>query len=134
MAPRPIAAATIAFGLVSIPVKLFTSTQSSGTIRFRMLDGETKQPVKQQYIRPTDGKVVPRDDMVKGYEYAKDQFVVFTPEELKALEEEATKAIAIEEFVPLEAVDPDGLRSIEFDGKAGAEMAAAIIRQERTAR
>lgn len=105
MAARPLATATISFGLVSIPVKLFTTTKSSESISFRMLHETCKSPLKYQYYCPKDDDVVQRSDTVKGYEYAKNQFVVFTPDELKAMEEEATKAIAIEEFVPLDAID-----------------------------
>ncbi len=106
MAPRPLASATISFGHVSIPVKLFTSVESSESISFRMLHQNCGSPLKYQTWCPKDDKKVERDGIVKGYEYAKDRFVVFTPDELKALEEEATKAIAIEEFVSLDKVDP----------------------------
>lgn len=105
MVARPLATATISFGLVSIPVKLYTTTKSSESISFRMLHETCKSPLKYQYYCPKDDEVVERSDTVKGYEYAKNQFVVFTPDELKAMEEEATKAIAIEEFVPLDAID-----------------------------
>ena len=91
---------------MSIPVKLFSTGQPSESISFRMVHKECGSPLKQQYICPRDGKVVERDGIAKGYEYAKDKFVLFTPEEIKALEEMATKAIAITEFVPLPAVDP----------------------------
>jgi DNA end-binding protein Ku len=106
MAPRSIATATVSFGLVSIPVKLYTTSQPTEGISFRMLHGKCKTPLKQQYVCPTDGEKVERDDVVKGYEFAKDQFVLFSPDEIRALEEEATKAIAIDEFVPLPTVDP----------------------------
>jgi len=106
MAARPLASATISFGLVSIPVKLFTSTKASETISFRMLHKKCSTPVKYRYWCEQDASTVERDDIVKGYEYAKGQYVVFTPEELKGLEEEATKAIAIEEFVSIDLIDP----------------------------
>lgn len=106
MAPRSIATATVSFGLVSIPVKLFTTSQPAEGISFRMLHGRCRTPLKQQYVCPTDGEKVERDEIVKGYEFAKDQYVLFSTEEIKALEEETTKAIAIEEFVPLATVDP----------------------------
>ena len=80
MAARSIASLTVSFGLVSIPVKLFSATQASGAISFNMLH---KPPcgsrLKQQYICAKEGVVVPREDMVKGYEFAKDQYVMFTP-------------------------------------------------------
>lgn len=106
MAARSVGNGHISFGLVSIPVKLYPATQTSSAISFHLLDKESGTRVRQQYIRPSDGKVVPREDMVKGYEFAKDQYVIFTPEELKALEEKADQAIDITEFVPLAAVDP----------------------------
>jgi DNA end-binding protein Ku len=107
MAARSIASLTVSFGLVSIPVKLYSATQASGAISFNMLH---KPPcgsrLKQQYICAKEGVVVPREDTVKGYEFAKDQYVVFTPEELKALEEAGTHMVEITEFVPISSVDP----------------------------
>ena len=106
MPPRPIASATISFGLVTIPVKLFPATQSSASISFNMLHKECGSRLKQQYICQRDEVVVPRDDIIKGYEFAKDQYVTFTTEELKALEERATQTMDIAEFVPMDKVDP----------------------------
>jgi len=103
---RAIAGATISFGLVSIPVKLFAATQASASISFNLLHNKCKSRLKQQYICSTDNEIVHRDDMVKGYEFAKDQYVTFTPDELKSLEEKATGSIDIAEFVPLAAIDP----------------------------
>jgi DNA end-binding protein Ku len=103
---RAIAGATISFGLVSIPVKLFAATQASASVSFNLLHKKCSTRLKQQYICPTDNEIVSRDDMVKGYEFAKDQYVTFTPEELKSLEEKATGSIDIAEFVPLAAIDP----------------------------
>ncbi len=103
---RAIGTGTISFGLVSIPVKLFSSNKSSSGIRFNLLDKETGSRLKQKYFRATDGEPVERDAMVKGYEFAKGQYVTFTDEELKAVSEESTKAIEITEFVPVELVDP----------------------------
>jgi DNA end-binding protein Ku len=105
MAARAISSATISFGLVSIPVKLFTTTESSGQISFNMLH-QCGTRVKQQYWCPTDEKVVPREEMVKGYEFAKGKYVTFTNEEIKSLEAEATQMIEIREFLPLAQVDP----------------------------
>lgn len=107
MAARSIGTGTISFGLVSIPVKLFSTNEPSSGISFNMLHEKCKGRLKQQYICPTDNnEVVDRSEMVKGYEFAKGQYVLFTEDELKALEEQATKTIQIEEFVPLEKVDP----------------------------
>src|SRR4029453_9883034 len=105
-APRSIGSLTISFGLVAIPVKLYTATQSSGQISFNLLHKECGSRLKQQYVCLKDGQIVERDDMVKGYEFAKDQYVAFTPEEIKALEEVGTHAVEISEFVPIESVDP----------------------------
>jgi DNA end-binding protein Ku len=103
---RAIAGATVSFGLVSIPVKLFAATQASAGVSFNLLHKKCSSRLKQQYICPTDNEIVGRDDMVKGYEFSKDQYVTFTPDELKALEEKATGSIDIAEFVPLAAIDP----------------------------
>jgi len=105
MAARAISSATISFGLVSIPVKLYTTTESSGQISFNMLH-QCGTRVKQQYWCPTDERVVPREEMVKGYEFAKGKYVTFTNDEIKALEAEATQMIEIREFLPLAQVDP----------------------------
>jgi DNA end-binding protein Ku len=105
MAARPLSSATISFGLVSIPVKLFTTSASGTQISFNWLHGCGSR-VKQQYWCPKDERVVSRDELVKGYEFAKGQYVQFTPEELKALEEEGSETIEITEFLPLAKVDP----------------------------
>lgn len=104
---RPIASVTISFGMVSIPVKLFSATESKASISFNMLHEKCKGRVKQQYICERDGgAVVPRTEMVKGYEFAKDQYVVFTPEEIKKMEEDRTGLIDISEFLDIKQVDP----------------------------
>jgi len=105
MAARSIASLSLSFGLVSIPVKLYSATESSSTVRFNMLASDGSR-LKQQYVSEKDQKVVERKDMVKGYEFEKDQFVIFTAEELKALEEGARHTIDIVSFIPTEAVDP----------------------------
>jgi len=104
MPARAISSATISFGLVAIPVKLYTAT-SSQQVHFNMLHPETKTRVQQQYITPATGEVVDRGTLVKGYEYARGQYVVFTDEELKALEAERSNSVDIVEFVPLASVD-----------------------------
>lgn len=105
MAARPIGAATISFGLVSIPVRLFTTGESGSQISFNWLH-TCGSRVKQQYWCPKDERVVQRDELVKGYEFAKGQYVQFTPDELKAMEEAGSETIDIAEFLPLEKVDP----------------------------
>lgn len=106
MAARSIASLTVSFGLVSIPVKLYSATESSRAISFNLLHKGCGSRLKQQYICAKEDVVVPREDMVKGYEFAKDQYVTFTPEELKALEETGTHTAEITEFVPIQSVDP----------------------------
>ena len=106
MAARSIATLTVSFGLVSIPVRLFSATEASKTISFNMLHKTCGSRLKQQYICVKEEVIVPREDTVKGYEFAKDQYVIFTPEELKAMEEAGTHMADIVEFVPLESVDP----------------------------
>ena len=104
MAARAFASGVISFGLVSIPVKLYTAA-SSEQVRFNMLDRRHGVRVRQQYYSPADNKVLEKEDIVKGYEYAKNQFVVFTDEELKAAEADRSNSLDIVEFVPLSAVD-----------------------------
>lgn len=107
MSARAIGTANISFGLVSIPVKLFSASNASAGISFNMLHGKCGSRVKQQYICPKeDNVVVPREDIRKGYEFAKDQYVLFTTEELKALEEESTQTVEVTEFVPVAEIDP----------------------------
>ena len=96
----------ISFGLVSIPVKLYSTGESAAGIQFNMLHKKCGSRLRQQYFCPVDNEVVGREDMVKGYEYSKNQYVLFTEEELKALVPEPTNAVEITEFVPLERVDP----------------------------
>jgi DNA end-binding protein Ku len=102
---RAIASLSISFGLVSIPVKLYSATVTSERISFNLVRKSDGSRVKQQYFAVDDGKPVERADMVKGYEFAKDQYVQFIPAELKALEETTTHSIDVAQFVPLESVD-----------------------------
>ncbi len=106
MAARSLASLTVTFGLVSIPVRLYAATQASGSISFNLLHKGCGSRLKQQYVCAKEGVIVERSETVKGYEFAKDQYVVFTPEELKAMEEAGTHAIEIDEFVPAASVDP----------------------------
>ncbi len=106
MATRPIASGTVAFGLVAIPVKLYSTNESSSSISLNFIHEKCGTRVKYQYYCPTDDEMVTRDELVKGYQFAKDQYVLFTAEELKAMEMRATHSIEITEFVPLAQVDP----------------------------
>ncbi len=139
MAARSIASLNVSFGLVSIPVKLYSATEASRTISFNMLHKDCGSRLRQQYFCLKEEVPVPREDIVKGYEFAKDQYVIFTPEELKAMEEAGTHMAEITEFVPLEAVDP-----VYFDkayylapDKGGAKpyalLAAALRESNRCA-
>ena len=105
MAPHSLGSGTISFGLVSIPVKLYTAA-SSGGVSFNLLHAKCGSRIKQQTFCPVDNEVVERSALVKGYEFQKDQYVRFTDEELKSLEGESSKVIDIAEFVPLSSVDP----------------------------
>jgi DNA end-binding protein Ku len=116
MPARSISNATISFGLVSVPVNLYSSAESSASVSFNMLHKKCGSRLKQQYICPKDNEIVTRDETVKGYEFAKDQYVVLSPEELKALEEKATGAIDVLEFVPLSKVDRVYLEKVYYLG------------------
>jgi len=105
MSAHSIGSATISFGLVSVPVKMFSTGESSAAISFNWLHKKDGARLKQQYVCSKDGDKVEKDEMVKGYEFSKGQYVIFTPEELKALEEKASGAIDIQEFLPAEQVD-----------------------------
>jgi DNA end-binding protein Ku len=111
MPARSIGTGTLSFGMVSIPIRTYAAGESSAAVSFNLLHGKCKSRLKQQYVCPKDNEIVPRDQMVKGYEFTKEQYVTFTEEELKAMAEEAQKAIEITEFVPMATVDP-----VFFDG------------------
>ncbi len=104
MAARAQGTAAISFGMVSIPVKLYTTAQSTAAIRFNQL-GPDGARVKQQYISAKTGDLVERSEMVKGYEFAKGQYVTFSADELKAIEAQTTHTVDIKEFVPADDVD-----------------------------
>ena len=106
MPARSIGTGTLSFGMVSIPIRMYSAGESSSAVSFNRLHAKCKSRMKQQYVCPKDNEVVPPDQMVKGYQFSKDQYVAFTKEELKAMEQEAQKAIEITEFIPAEAVDP----------------------------
>ena len=105
MPPHAIGSGTISFGLVSIPVKMYTAA-SSANVSFNQLHAKCGSRIKQQTFCPVCNEVVDRTALVRGYEVSKDRYVRVGEDELKALEGEAGKTIDIEEFVPLEKVDP----------------------------
>jgi DNA end-binding protein Ku len=128
MPPRSLASATISFGLVSVPVNLFSSSESSAAISFNMIQTKCGSRLKQQYICAKEGSVVEKDEICKGYEFAKDQYVLFSAEEIKALDEKATNAIDIAEFVPLAAVDRIYLEKVYYLGSGkGGERAYRLL-------
>lgn len=104
--PRAIATGQIAFGLVSIPVKLFSAAESSERVAFNMLHGDCGSRVQQQLFCPKDERTIDRTEVVKGYEFSKGQYVLFSEEELKTMEEKATQQIDITEFVKSDLIDP----------------------------
>ena len=104
--PRAIAAGQIAFGLVSIPVKLFSAAETSEKISFNMLHKDCGSRVQQQLFCPKDERTIGREDTVKGYEFSRGQYVLFNEEELKQLEEKSTQQIDITEFVKSDLIDP----------------------------
>src|SRR5687767_1006458 len=103
--PRAIWSGAISFGLVNIPVKLYSAV-SRKTVRFHQLDRDDNQRIQQKRVNPRSGREVPYEQLVKGYEVGPDRYVVITPEELDALEPEKTRTIDIEAFVDLDQIDP----------------------------
>ena len=130
MPARSIGNGTLSFGMDSIPIRMYAAGESASAISFNLLHAKCKSRLKQQYVCPKDNEIVPRDQMIKGYEFQKEQYVTFTPDELKAMEEESQKAIEITEFVPAAKVDP-----VYFDGAyylgpdKGGEKAYKLINE-----
>ena len=139
MAARSIGTLSISFGLVSIPVKLYSATEASRSTSFNLLHKACGSRLKQQYICQKENVPVAREDMVKGYEFAKDQYVMFSPEELKAMEEAGTQTAEITEFLPIEAIDPVYfdkayyLAPDKFGAKPYALLARALRESKRCA-
>ncbi|MFL5249441.1 MAG: Ku protein, partial [Myxococcales bacterium] len=139
MPARSIGTATISFGLVSVPVNIYSSSESKTSVSFNMLHKKCGNRLKQQYICTKDNEIVTRDETVKGYEFAKDQYVVLSVEELKALEEKATGTIDVVEFVPLAGVDREYLEKVYYLGpdkggdRAYRLLAAALKETGRAA-
>ncbi len=133
MAARALASLTVSFGMVSIPVKLYSATQAQAGVSFNLLHASCGSRLKQQYLCAREGVVVERADMTKGFEFAKDQYVTFSPEELKELEEKGTQTIEINEFVPAESIDPIYYDKAYFLGpdKGGAKPYALLAESMR---
>src|ERR687887_931220 len=102
---RSIWSGAISFGLVNVPVKLYSAV-SRKTVRFHQLNAETGHRIAQKRVDPETGDEVPYEQIVKGYELTRDRYVVITPEELEALDPEKSRTIDIEDFVDLEEIDP----------------------------
>src|SRR6266481_1673096 len=137
MAAHSIGSATVSFGLVSVPVQMFAAGESKAAISFNWLHKKDGSRLKQQYVCSKDGEKVERGDMIKGYEFQKGQYVTFTPDELKALEERATGAIDIIEFLPAERVDRIWLdRTYYLGPDKGGERAYKLLAEalEKTKR
>ena len=140
MPARSIGTATISFGLVSVPVQVYSSAEPAGkSYSFNLLHQKCGTKLKQQYRCPKDEEIVSRDEMVKGYEFAKDQYVTFTNDEIKALDEKGDGGINISEFVPLSQVDRGYLDKVYYLGpdkggdRAYRLLAAALSETGRAA-
>ncbi|HUO66963.1 MAG TPA: Ku protein [Gammaproteobacteria bacterium] len=122
MPARALSTATISFGLVSIPVKLYSGAEPKSALSFNQIDKKDGSRVKQQLVNSRSGEVVPREELVKGYEFAKGQYVLFEPDELKALEAAATHTIDIVEFLKADQIDRQYLDKVYYLGtdKGGA--------------
>jgi DNA end-binding protein Ku len=134
MPARSIGTATISFGLVSVPVSIYSSSESKASVSFNMLHKKCGSRLKQQYLCTKDNEIVTREETVKGYEFAKDQYVILTAEELKALEEKATSTIDVVEFVPLAGVDREYLEKVYYlgpdkGGDRAYRLLAAALKQ-----
>jgi len=138
MPPHSVGSGTISFGLVSIPVRLYTAT-SSQNVSFNLLHAKCGSRIRQQTFCPVDNTTVDRSELVRGYEFAKDQYVRVSDDELKAMEGEASQVIDITEFVPLAQVDPIYFERTHYLGpdkggeKAYRLLAEALAQSERVA-
>lgn len=132
------ATGTISFGLVSIPVKLYSTSVSASKISLNWINPDTGSRVKMKFVDPTTDEIVERGDLVKGYEFAKGQYVIFSEEELEEVVFKATHSIDIKEFVPLEEVDPIYFDSAYYLGtNTGGErpykLLANVMREKQRA-
>lgn len=128
MPARSVGAGTVSFGLVSIPVRLYSTSETSGGVRFNMLDPSDNTRVKQQLVNPRTGELVERKETIKGYEFGKGQYVTFSNEEIKELQEKASPAIEITEFVPLKEVEPIYFEKSYYLGpEKGGERAYRLL-------
>jgi DNA end-binding protein Ku len=125
---RPISNATVTFGLVTVPVRLYATASVSAGLSFHRLHAKDKSRLKQQYVCAKAGAVVARSEMVKGFETSKGRYVVFTDEELKALDQQASRGIEIAEFVPEDSLDPAYVeRNYYLGPDKGGEKAYGLL-------
>src|SRR5215216_185656 len=103
--PRSMWSGAISFGLVNVPVKLYSAV-SRKTVRFNQLNAETGNRIQQKRVDPETGDEVPYEQIVKGFELTKDRYVIITPDEMDALDPEKTRTVDIEDFVDLAEIDP----------------------------
>lgn len=128
MSARPMGSATVSFGLVSVPVKLYSTADNTSKISFNWISPSSGSRVKQKYWDPKEERLVERDELVKGYEFAKDQYVLFEPDELKVLDAQATNAVEITEFIPFDHVERLWLNKAYFLGPdRGGERAYRLL-------
>jgi DNA end-binding protein Ku len=128
MTARAMGTGTISFGLVNIPIKLYSANDSSGKISFNQLHADKKIRLKQQMYDPETGEPVPKEKIIKGYEHAKDQYLIMDEEELEKLELATSRSMDITEFVPLSTVDPLFFESGYYLGPdKGAERAYKLL-------
>ena len=133
MPPHSIGSGTISFGLVSIPVRMYSAASSAG-VSFNMLHAKCGSRIRQQTFCPVCNTNVDRAELVKGYEFVKDQYVRVSDDELKALEGESSKLIDIAEFVPLDRVDPIYFEKTYYLGPdKGGEKAYRLLSDAMTA-
>ena len=133
MPARAIGSGTVSFGLVSIPVKMYTTNQSGAHVSFNMVHGDCGSRLKQQYICPTCETTVDRSQMKKGYEFSKGQFVILEADEVKALEAVSNNAVELTEFVPSEEVDPLYFEKTYYLGPdKGGERAYLLLNEAMT--
>jgi DNA end-binding protein Ku len=132
MPARAISSGSISFGLVSIPVKIYTAT-SSKSVRFSMLHESDRSRLKQKYVCSSCGSEVSRDETVRGYEYSRGQYVVLSDDELKGLQKKSDQTIEIEEFVPIDKVDPVYFEKSQYLGPdKGGQKAYRLLHEAMT--
>ncbi len=134
MSARPIGKAMVAFNLVNIPVGLYSTADNTQKVSFNWINPSTGARVRQRFWDPKEERIVEREELVKGYEFSKDQYVLFNPDELKVLEAQATNRIEIQEFIPFEQVERIYLSKAyylgpEKGGEPAYHLLAAALRE-----